>query len=82
MSTDLREILAHLREDPGGGHRRTLVTPRDESSSSHSSSSQEALRPMRERRLPRQPVDDLRDMKIDPSEFKGNLNPDLFIEWL
>ena len=34
-----------------------------------------------ERRSPRQPADDLRDMKIDPPEFEGNLNSDLFIEW-
>ena len=37
---------------------------------------------MRERRPPRQQVDDLRDMKFDPPEFEGNLNPDLFIEWI
>jgi len=40
------------------------------------------LHPRRERRPPRQLVDDLRDMKINPPEFEGNLNPDLFIEWM
>jgi len=80
ITTDLREVLAHLREDPGGGRRRTPFTPRDESPSSHSSSSQEAPRPRRERRPPRQQIDNLRDMKIDPPEFEGNLNPDLFME--
>jgi len=34
-----------------------------------------------ERRPPRQPANDMRDMKIDPLEFEGNLNSDLFIEW-
>jgi len=24
----------------------------------------------------------LRDMKFDPPEFEGNLNPDLFMEWI
>ena len=70
MSIDLREILAHLREDPGGGRRRALATPRDDSSSSQSSSSQEELWPRRERRSPRQPADDLRDMRIDPPKLK------------
>ena len=27
-------------------------------------------------------MDDLRDIKFDPLEFEGNLNPDLFIEWI
>jgi len=48
---------------------------------SHCSYPQEELRPRMERRSPRQPADDLRDMKIDPPEFEGNLNSDLFIEW-
>jgi len=82
MSMDLREILAHLREDPGVGRRRAPVVPRTDSPYSPSTSSQEELRHRRERRPPREPIDDLRDMKIDPSEFEGNLNPDLFIEWM
>ena len=36
----------------------------------------------RERRPPRQPTDDLRDMKIDPLEFEGSLNSDHYIEWV
>jgi len=82
MSTDLRESLAHLREDLRGGQRRTPAAQRADSPSSHSSSSQEELRPMRERRPPRQLADDLRAVKIDPLEFEGNLNLDLFIEWM
>jgi len=58
ITTDLREVLAHLREDPGGGRRRTPSTPRNESPSSCSSSSQEDPRPRRERRPPIQQVDD------------------------
>ena len=27
-------------------------------------------------------MDDLRNTKFDPQEFEGNLNPDLFIEWM
>jgi len=27
-------------------------------------------------------MDDLRDIKFDPPEFEGNLNSNLFIEWL
>jgi len=82
MLTDLREILAHLREDSRGGWRRASVTPRGDSPSSHSSSSQEELWPIRERRPSRQPTDDLSDMKIDPLKFEGNLNPNLFVEWM
>jgi len=82
ITTDLREVLAHLREDRGGGGRRTPSTPRGESPSSHSSSSQEDPWPRRKRRPLRQQMDDLRDMKFDPSEFEGNLNPDLFMEWI
>jgi len=82
MSTELSEVLAHLRNDPRGGMRRNRVPPREEPSSSPSSSSQDDEPPGRERRPSRQPVDDLRDMKFDPPEFEGNLNPDLFIEWM
>jgi len=35
-----------------------------------------------ERRPPRQPANDMRDMKFGPLEFKGNLNSDLFIKWM
>jgi len=27
-------------------------------------------------------MDDLRDLKFDPSEFEGNLNPKVFLEWI
>jgi len=27
-------------------------------------------------------VDDLRDLKFDPPEFEGNLNPEVFLEWM
>ena len=27
-------------------------------------------------------MDDLRDLKFDPPEFEGNLNPNLFMEWI
>jgi len=82
LSIDLREVLAHLREDPEGGCRRAQAAPRDDSSSSLSSSSQAKVCPIRERRPLRQPADDLRDMKFDSPKFKGNQNPDLFIEWV
>ena len=80
MSTELREVLAHLRNDPGGGMRRSRVPQREEPSSSPSSSSQDEESPKRERRPPRRPMDDLRDVKFDHPKFEGNLNPDLFIE--
>ena len=82
MSTELREVFTHLRNDPGGGMRRNHVHLRGEPSSSSPSSSQDEEPPRRERKPPRQLVDDLRDMKFDPLEFKGNLNSDLFIEWM
>jgi len=41
MSTELREVLAHLRNGLGGGMTRNRVPWRDEPSSSPSSSSQE-----------------------------------------
>ena len=27
-------------------------------------------------------MDDLSDLKFDPPEFKGNLNPEVFLEWM
>ena len=27
-------------------------------------------------------MDDLRDLKFEPLEFKGNLNPEVFLEWI
>jgi len=27
-------------------------------------------------------VNDLRDLKFDPPEFEGNLNPEVFLEWM
>ena len=27
-------------------------------------------------------MDDLRDLKFDPPEFEGNLNPEVFLEWM
>ena len=82
MTTELREILVHLIDNPGGGRRRAPVAPKADSPSYHSSSSQKELLPRRERRPLAQQVDDLRNMKIDPLEFEGNLNPNLFIEWM
>jgi len=82
MSNELREVLAHLRSDLGGGVRRNHVPVRGEPTSSPTSLSQDDEPPRGERRPPRQPVDDLRDMKFDRPKFKGNLNPDLFIEWM
>ena len=81
LATNLREVLTHLREGPGEGRRRTPLAQRDESLSSHSSSSHDDEPPRRGRRPPRQPVDDLRDMKFDPLEFEGNLNPEIFLKW-
>jgi len=83
LATELREVLTHLREDPGGGgRRRTPLTPRTDPHSAHSSSSHEDEPPRRERRPPRAPLDDLRDLKFEPPEFEGNLNPDAFLEWV
>ena len=79
MFTNLREVLAYLRGDPGGGHRRAS---RNASPTPYSSSSQEEIWPRRERRKSRQHDDDLRDMRIDPPEFEGSLSPYLFIEWI
>ena len=70
ITVDLRQVLTHLREDPGGGHRRAQTPPIDEPSPTQSSSSQDEICPRRERRPPRQPADDLRDMNIDPLELK------------
>ena len=42
LTTDLREVLNHLREDPGGGgRRRSPLSPRTDPHSVHSSSSHE-----------------------------------------
>jgi len=82
ISTDLGEVLAYFREDLGGGPRRTRSPQRGEFSPTHSSSSQDDDHPRREWRPPRQPLDDLRDMKIDPPDFEGSLNPYLYIEWI
>jgi len=83
LATELREVLNHLREDPGGGgRRRTPLTPRTDPHSAHSSSSHEDEPPRREQRPPRAPLDDLRDLKFEPQEFEGNLNPEAFLEWV
>jgi len=34
------------------------------------------------RRLTKNNVDDLRDMKFDPPDFEGILNPDVHLEWI
>jgi len=52
ISTDLREVLAHLREDLGGGPRRTRGPQRGDFSPIYSSSSQDDDHPRRERRPP------------------------------
>jgi len=50
------------------------------SSQSTSSCNDETLR--RRWRPPRQPVNHLRDMKFSPPEFEGNLDLDLYLEWV
>jgi len=40
------------------------------------------MHPRKDRKLPRQPLDDLKDMKIYPQEFEGSLNLDLYVEWV
>ena len=47
-----------------------------------SSSSHEDEPPRRERRPPRPPMDDLRDLQFDRPELEGNLNPEVFLEWI
>jgi hypothetical protein len=74
MSTDLREVLAHLR----GGRERA---PKSASLSAHSCSFME-VRPKREQRQPRQQVDPFMSMNLDPPEFGENLSPNLLIEWI
>ena len=53
LTTDLRQVLTHLRDNLGGGKRRTPLSPRNEPLSSQSSSSYEDEPPRRERRPPR-----------------------------
>jgi len=65
MSTDLREVLAHLRNDLRGGMRRNHAPQRDDPSSSPSSSSHDEELHRRERRPLRLSMDNLKDMKID-----------------
>ena len=74
MSTDLREVLAHLR----GDHERNL---RSASLSAHSSSHKE-VRPREKRKQPRQQVELIKDINLDPPEFGESLNPNLLIEWI
>ena len=76
LATNLRDVLTHLREDPGGGRRRTPLALWHEPLSSHDDEP-----PRGGRRPPRQPVDDLRDMKFDPPEFEGNLNLEILLAW-
>ena len=51
------------------------------SSTSQSYSSQDD-NSLRTRIPPRQPLDDLRDIKFDPPEFEGSLNPNLYLKWV
>ena len=50
VSTDLREVSAHLREGPARDGKKT---PRDKTLSSHSLSSQKESHPRREKETPR-----------------------------
>jgi len=78
VSTDLRKILAHLRESSGKHGRKT---PRGKTLSSHSLSSQKESRPRRvKERPPRQQVHPLGE--LDPPEFGESLKPNLLIEWI
>jgi len=77
VSTDLREVMAHLREGLG----RDGKTRRDKTLSSHSLSSQKESRPRRvKERPPRQQVHPLGE--LDPPEFGESLKPNLLIEWI
>ena len=82
LSSSLAEILAKFREDPGGGGGRPRVPPRDVVYSENSSSSQDEFTPRGRRRPTRTNEDDMRDMKFDPPDFDGNLNPDAYLEWI
>jgi len=81
LATDLQEILTHLEKTREEDGEKLPWPPRDEPLSSHSCSSHDDETPRRGRRPPRQQVDDLSDMQFDPSEFEGNLNPEVFLEW-
>ena len=50
--------------------------------SDHLSSSQDEYSPRGRRRPTRHNEDDLSDMKFDPPDFKGTLNPDVHLEWI
>jgi len=78
VSTDLRKILAHLREGSGNDGRKT---PRGKTLSSHSLSSQKESRPRREKgRPPRQQVHPVGE--LEPLEFGESLKPNMLIEWI
>ena len=65
-------------EEKGGD----CESQRGNSPFTQSSSSRDDESLKRKRRPPRQPADDLRDIKFNPSEFEGNFNLDLYIEWV
>jgi len=48
----------------------------------HSSSSQEEYSSRGTRRSTKHNEDDLRDMKFNPLNFEGTLNPDVYLEWI
>ena len=58
------------------------LQPKNDLTSNHSSSSQEEYSPRGRRRPTRHNEDDLRDMKFDPPDFEGTLNPDVYLEWI
>jgi len=81
VSTDLRKVLAHLREGPGRDGRKT---PRGKTGmktlSSHSLSSQKESHPRRKKETPRQQDNPLGE--FEPPEFGDNLDSNLLIEWI
>jgi len=62
--------------------RRERIQPRNDLTSDHSSSSKEKYSHRGRRRPTRHNEDDLRVIKFDSPNFKGTLNPDIYLEWI
>jgi len=62
------------------GGRRAPELNGHEDEDDYSSDSSMGSNPRRGGRRP--PMDEFRDIQVEPSEFNGNLNPNEYLEWV
>ena len=78
LSRQLEEMTNQFMAFQRGQRTREPIDDEDEHG--FSSDSSMGSNPRRGGRRP--PMDEFRDIKVEPPEFNGNLNPDEFLEWV